>query len=218
MTGIVTISDLAAGAIAALTETRWSITDAPAHVPARPGLYAIFGDERAHRELGLLEDAEIRIAPDLPLYVGKAKKSFVERDLKDHFAAVPGSTARTGGSTVRRSFAALLRDRLDMHGVPRNPKTLGYFSMYSLADDGDAQLTAWMHEHLSLAVGAAPVQMSVKLVEVETQLVRHFTPAINIDKNPRKLARLTAARKATSAEAKAWRLAAQAANEAERGQ
>ncbi len=57
MTRIVTISDLAADAIAALTDTRWSITDAPAHVPARPGLYAIFGDERAHRELGLLEDA-----------------------------------------------------------------------------------------------------------------------------------------------------------------
>jgi hypothetical protein len=34
-------------------------------------------------------------------------------------------------------------------------------------------------------------------------------PVINIDKNPRKLARLKAARKAMSAEAKAWRPAAQ---------
>ncbi len=57
MTGIVTISDPAADAIAALTDTRWSITDAPARVLARPGLYAIFGDEQAHLELGLLEDA-----------------------------------------------------------------------------------------------------------------------------------------------------------------
>jgi len=217
MTGIVTISDPAADAIAALTDTRWSITDAPARVLARPGLYAIFGDEQAHRELGL-QDAGARSPPDLPLYVGKAEASFVERDLKDHFAAVPGSTARTGGSTVRRSFAALLRDRLDLHGVPRNLDIPRYFSMYSLAGDGDAQLTAWMHARLSLAVWAAPAQMSVKLVDVETELIRHFTPVINIDKNPRKLARLGAARKAMTAEAKAWRSAAQAASEAERGE
>lgn len=152
MTGIVTMFDLAADAVSALTGTRWSITDAPAHMPARPGLYAIYGDEQAHQELGLLEDAGARGAPDLPLYVGKAEASFVERDLKEHFAAVQGSTARTGGSTVRRSFAALLRNRLDLHAVPRNLKNPRYFSMYSLAGDGDAQLTAWMHAHLSLAV------------------------------------------------------------------
>lgn len=58
--------------------------------------------------------------------------------------------------------------------------------------------------------------MSVELVEVETELIRHFTPAINIDKNPRKLDRLTAARKAMSAEARASRPAAQATREAER--
>ena len=131
---------------------------------------------------------------------------------------MPGSTARTGGSTVRRSFAALLRDRLDLHGVPRNLEIPGYFSMYSLAGDGDAQLTAWMHGHLSLALWAAPIQMSVKLVDVEAELIRHFMPVINIDKNPRKLARLTAARKAMSAEAKAWRPLTQAAREAERDQ
>jgi hypothetical protein len=216
MTGIVTLSDLAADANAALTDTRWSIADSPAHLPARPGLYAIYGDEQAHRELGLLEDAEAQSAPDLPLYVGKAEASFVERDLKDHFAVVPGGTTRTGGSTVRRSFAALLRDRLELHAVPRNLENPRYFSMYSLAGDGDAQLTAWMHEHLALAVWAAPVQLSVKLVDVETALIRHFAPVMNIDKNPRKLARLTAARREMSAEAKAWRPAAQGTREAER--
>ncbi len=77
-----------------------------------------------------------------------------------------------------------------MHSVPRNREISGYCSMYSLAGDGDAQLTAWMHARLSLAVWAAPVQMSVKLVDVETQLIRHFTPVINIDRNPWKLARL----------------------------
>ncbi|MBF4607288.1 GIY-YIG nuclease family protein [Curtobacterium sp. VKM Ac-1393] len=213
-----TLSDLAADAVAVLAATRWPITDAPAHVPARQGLYANYGDEQAHRELSLFEDAEARSAPDLPIYVGNAETSFVERDLKDHFAAIPDATASTGKSTVRRSCGALLLDRLDLRGVPRNLEIPGYFDKYSLAGDGDAQLTAWMHAHLSLAVWAAPVQMHVKLVDVESELIRHFTPVINIDKNSRKLARLSAACKAMSAEAKAWRPAAQAARGAERDQ
>jgi hypothetical protein len=121
----VTLSDLATDTVAVLTGARWSITDAPAHVPARPGLYAIYGDDQAHRELRLHDDAEAHSAPDVPLYIGKAEESFVSRDLKDHFAAVPGSTARTGGSTVRRSFAALLRKSLDLQGVPRNLENPG---------------------------------------------------------------------------------------------
>jgi hypothetical protein len=202
----VTLSDLATDAVAVLTGARWSITDAPAHVPARPGLYAIYGDDQAHRELGLHDDAEAHSAPDVPLYIGKAEESFVSRDLKDHFAAVPGSTARTGGSTVRRSFAALLRKSLDLQGVPRNLENPGYFSAYSLAADGDARLTAWMHERLTLAVWVVPATMQVKLADVETELIRHFTPVINLDKNPNKLVRLKVARKAMAAEAAAWRL------------
>lgn len=73
-----------------------------------------------------------------------------------------------------------------------------------------------MHEHLSLAVWAAPVQLSVKLLNVETALIRHFTPVMKIDKSPRKLARLTVARREMSTEAKAWRPAAQGTREAER--
>jgi hypothetical protein len=73
-----------------------------------------------------------------------------------------------------------------------------------------------MHAHLSLAVWAAPVQMRVNLVDVE--IIRHFTPMINIERNPRKLARLLVARKAMSAEAEAWRPAARATREAERHQ
>lgn len=202
---LVTLSDLAANAVAVLTGTCWSITEAAAHVPARAGLYAIYGDEHAHRELGLLDDPGARAAPDLPLYVGKAEVSFVSRDLKDHFAAVPGSEARTGGSTIRRSFAALLRDSLNLRGVPRNLAKPTDFPMYSLAGDGDARLTAWMHERLTLAVWEAPDTMPVPLVDVETELIRHFTPVINIKSNPRKLKRLGVERKTMAAEARGWR-------------
>lgn len=200
-----TLSDPAADAVAVLTGTRWSITDAPAHVPARQGLYAIYGDEQAHRELGLFDDLEARSPPDLPLYVGKAEASFVSRDLKDHFAMVPGSTAKTGGSTVRRSFAALLRDSLDLQGIPRNLAKPSAFSMYSLAGDGDGRLTAWMQQRLTLAVWEAPNMMQVALVDAEAELIRHFTPVLNLDKNPKKLVRLKVARKAMAAEARDWR-------------
>jgi hypothetical protein len=93
-------------------------------------------------------------------------------------------------------LAALLRDQLDLHGVLRNPKNPRHFDKYSLAGEDDTQLTAWMHGAPHARSLAALEQMSVKLVELEIALIQHFTPVISIDKNPRKLAQLTAARKA----------------------
>jgi hypothetical protein len=99
-----------------------------------------------------------------------------------------------------------LRDELDLHGVPRNLENPGYFSMYSVAGDGDgdAKLTAWMHSRLTLAVWPAAEGMRTPVADVETELIRYFTPVVNLDKNPKKLAQLKAARKAMSAEARAW--------------
>jgi hypothetical protein len=198
------LSEPAAEAVAALTGSRWAILDAAAHVEPRAGLYAIYGDERARRDLGLVDNEHAKTESELPLYIGKAEESFVSRDLQDHFAALPGRVAKTGGSTVRRSVAALLRDQLELRAVPRNLEKPGYFSMYGLGGDGDARLTAWMHDRLTLAVWPAPAGMPVALANVETELIRHFTPPINIAKNPRKLARLQGARTAMAAEARAW--------------
>jgi hypothetical protein len=111
------------------------------HVPTQPGLYAIYGDE-VWEELGL------GAAPDdRPLYVGKAEDSLATRDIKTHFG-----DGRTGQSTVRRSFAALLAQRLDLHGTPRNPDKPAHFSNYGLSPSDDRKLTDWMKEHLRLAV------------------------------------------------------------------
>ena len=73
-------------------------------VPDRPGLYAIYGDAQTWSELGLGEPPDMH-----PLYVGKAEASLVTRDLRTHFSDGP-----TGQSTVRRSFAALLREELSL--------------------------------------------------------------------------------------------------------
>lgn len=95
------------------------------------GLYAIFGDPGVWRHLGLGEPPD-----DRPLYVGKAEDSLASRDLKTHLVS-----GRTGSSTVRRSFAALLREELDLHAQPRNPSRPERFANYGLRRDGDERLT-----------------------------------------------------------------------------
>jgi hypothetical protein len=199
MTTFPSLSDLAADAINALTRERWAITDAVRHVPPLPGLYAIYGDAQAWRDLDLDGPA------DQPLYVGKAESSLVSRDLNSHFATNPKTKPRTGGSTVRRSFAALLRDPLDLQAVPRTLANPERFANYSLANGGDARLTDWMHARLTLAVWPAPMGLTITLGDVETSVIVHFTPPINLDKNPRKLARLSSARAEMAAQASSWR-------------
>lgn len=199
MTARAVPQDLIASALAALTGDRWPIPVASEHVPPSAGLYAIYGDALAWHDL------QLDGLPDDPLYVGKAEQSLVSRDLDDHFALRPEArAARTGSSTVRRSFAALLRESLDLHGVPRNLAKPAHFPNYSLADGGDGRLTSWMHARLSIAVWPAPADMTERLVDVETALIVHFAPPINISNNPRKLARLSNARAAMAAEARRW--------------
>ena len=186
-------------AVDALTGNRWAIVDAVHQVPSRPGLYAIYGDERAWSDL------ELDPTPELPLYVGKAEHSLVARDISDHFATNPGTKPTTGRSTVRRSFAALLRDSLQLRAVPRNLAKPGYFAMYGLANGGDERLNDWMHSRLTIAVWPAPAVMQVRLKDVETAMIERFRPPINLDSNPGKLERLKRARADMAADAARWR-------------
>jgi hypothetical protein len=94
------------------------------------------GDAKTRTELGLGEPSDRR-----PLYIGKAEDNLSTRDLKTHFG-----DGRTGQSTVRRSFAALLHDTLGFRGIPRNPAKPAHFSNYGLSPEHDAALTAWMRE------------------------------------------------------------------------
>lgn len=186
-------------AVGELTGIRWAIADAVHHVPSRPGLYAIYGDERAWSDL------KLDFAPERPLYVGKAERSLVDRDIADHFATNPNSKPTTGRSTVRRSFAALLRDALQLRAVPRNLDNPGYFAMYGLADDGDERLNAWMHSRLTIAVWPASASLRARLRTVEVSAIEYFLPPINLESNPEKLERLKRARAEMAAEAAAWR-------------
>jgi hypothetical protein len=99
----------------------------------------------------------------------------VARDLDTHFGS-----GRTGSSTVRRSFAALLRAELSLSAVPRNPARPADFDKYGLSAADDGRLTGWMRDRLEIAVwvtdGTRP------LVDVETEVLRRWNPAINIQK------------------------------------
>jgi hypothetical protein len=184
--------DTSGEAQAALCGPRYEIVEALAHVPDVPGLYAVYGCREAWEELQL--DGE---SQRLALYVGKAEDSLVNRDLQTHFA-----TGRTGSSTIRRSFAVLLRDSLDLRGQPRNLAKPERFANFGLAQPDDQRLTDWMHRHLRLAIWIKP--SGVELDRVETDVIRAWRPPLNIAKNPHPLAKLRRARQAMADDARAW--------------
>ena len=169
------------------------------HVPPVPGLYAIHGSIDVWAQLGL------DVQDGMPLYIGKSEGSLVERELRTHFASDPLRSPRTGSSTVRRSFAALLRESLRLTAVPRNRANPGYYCNYGLEDDGDDRLTAWMHENLLIAVWPAPAGMSMEVLrDVEKALLREWPPPINIQHVEKPLERLKAGRTVMKLEAEQW--------------
>lgn len=178
----------------ALQSPRFKLRRSLPALPPKPGLYAIYGDERAWAELHLDPPSE-----ELLLYVGKAEDSMVRRDLDTHFGE-----GRTGSSTVRRSFAALLRHDLSLSGIPRNPAKPGYFSNHGLSPADDVKLTRWMRDRLEIAVWAT--DGSRPLANIESDVLREWNPAINIagvDHRWRGL--LQAQRKVRADQARAWR-------------
>jgi hypothetical protein len=187
------LAQMVVDAVKSLAGTRWPIVDAHANVPHVPGLYAVYGTHSAWTDLKLTEGDVAR-----PLYVGKAEDSFVSRDLRTHFAS-----GRTGQSTVRRSFAALLRESLHLHGIPRNPEKPGHFANFGLSPENDSRLTSWMWSNLSLAVW--PTTGALPLRAVEAEVVKRLDPPLNIEYLPRNSrTELSAARRAMADEARQW--------------
>lgn len=160
-------------ACAALAAHQYRLDEAKERVPGAPGLYGVFGGPETWRRLGL------GVPPDgRPLYVGKAERSLASRDLNTHF-----QNGRTGQSTVRRTFAALLRDELALRAVRRGRlSTAAKPSHFALDDDADAKLTSWMVQHLTLAVWEKPAHCA-KLAVVESGVIRRWVPPLNIQGN-----------------------------------
>ncbi len=181
-------------ALAALDAPRHALALGLPELPAESGLYAIYGDAAAWAHLRLVPPH-----PEAALYVGKAEDSLRSRDLDCHFG-----DGRTGSSTVRRSFAALLREQLMLSAIPRNPVKPGYFANYGLAPSDDAKLTSWMRQRLQIAVWVSNGTRS--LTQVERAVIQELNPPLNIAGVRRAdRALLQVARKIMADQARAWR-------------
>jgi hypothetical protein len=179
-------------ALESLTGMRFAHMDAVQLVPKRPGLYALYGDDRAWVELGLR-----RAFDGQPLYVGKAERSLNGRDVGTHFAA-----GKTGSSTVRRSLAALLVNELGLVAVPRNLAKPDGSANFGLDAASEMRLSGWMQQRLSLATWSKPED--AVLDEIETTVVRRLRPPLNLDKVGEPRQRLREARKHIAEIARAW--------------
>lgn len=162
--------ELLASAIDSLTGAQWTRAESEVQVPRAPGLYALSGDGRAWADLCLQPAFE-----EQPLYFGKAEKNLNGRDVGTHFAV-----GKTGSSTVRRSLAALLVERLDLSAVPRNLSKPDGSANFSVETAGDQRLSAWMDARLRLSIWLR--QGDARLDDVETAVLRQLRPPLNLDK------------------------------------
>lgn len=193
---LVTITFVTA-ACTALGGVKHTIAEAEQNVADIAGLYAIYGAQAIWQQLGL-SDPDAR-----PLYVGKAEASLKARDLRQHF-----ESGTTGSSTVRRTFAAMLRGSLGFRGVPRDKADPRKWSHYALDDEHEIALTEWMRTNLKLAVWAKPAECD-DLHVVEKAVLAKFVPALNIQDNltsPWRPA-VRKARRVMADDAKVWAVA-----------
>ncbi len=162
-------------------------------VPSAPGLYAVHGDRSVWQQLDVGSPPDER-----PLYVGKAEKSLATRDVRTHF-----TSGKTGSSTLRRSLAALLRQRLDLHACPRNLNKPDGSANYALERDSDDRLTDWMIRNLSLAVWTS--SESAVLDDLETAVLAKVRPPLNLMKVSTQWTNdIRRARGVLAVEARAW--------------
>jgi hypothetical protein len=122
------------------------------------------------------------------------------RDLKQHF-----KSGSTGQSTVRRTFAALLRDAFGFRAVPRNKEKPDMPSHFGLETSDDAKLTAWMNEQLELAIWPRPIECS-NLRAIELGVLGRCVPPLNIQDNGGSQWRtmVRKARRTMADDARAW--------------
>jgi hypothetical protein len=130
------------------------------------------------------------------VYIGKAEDSLLARDGRTHF-----TEGRTGQSTLRRSIAALLRDRLDLAAQARNPDEPGRFYAYGLDAQSERRLQHWMGKRLKIS--AWPKPDGVDLSDVERALLKRWKPPLNLKDNPQKWAELSAKRQVMADDAEA---------------
>jgi len=179
---------------ASLTTPRHKLPEAAGHVANVAGLYAIYGAPETWELLGLVPPRD-----NCPLYVGKAERSLATRYVT-HF-----QNGRTGRSTVRRTFAALLRQALGLSAIPRDLMKPTKFTHYGLSEAHDDTLSQWMNTKLELALWKKPPGCA-DLGAIEVGVINEWVPPLNIADNPSSQwsDMLRAARVVMAEDARAW--------------
>ena len=135
-------------------------------MPDSTGLYAVVAQDpdAARAELRL----DTSVSRSDVLYIGKAEGSLRARLERKHFA--DGGTAH---STLRRTLAALLVDRLDLE-----PVAVASAGRFSLTPESGEQLTTWMRRHLAVRVWQAPAGFAevTPLGGIEKPVIDTHTP------------------------------------------
>ena len=128
-----------------------------------------------------------------PVYIGLSS-NLAEREFDTHFVA-----GKTGFSTLRRSVGAILKEQLGLQARPRGTgASKTNYTNYRFDDTGEQQLSAWMHEHLRVAV--EPMD---DLNGVEADLIALAFPPLNLTNWPNPhAATIRALRKACVEEAR----------------
>lgn len=90
---------------------------------------------------------------------------------------------RTGYSTLRRSLAAMLAGRLDLHAVARStdPADEDRFANYALDEESEARLSQWMNENLRCAFLELPPEQVEAWFDA---LMDYNTPIFVFQHNP----------------------------------
>ena len=155
----------------AIKSSRTAYPDLADKLPTVPGLYAFFVDSQEALSRTVVQ-AHLLTAS---LYAGKSESSLKKRDFDTHFAE-----GKSGSSTVRRSFGALLRQQLGLLPMRR-----GYtgkdqdFQNYKFDDKSETLLSEWMRS--SLSVGWWPFDASLSILkDLETELIQHLNPPLNL--------------------------------------
>jgi uncharacterized protein (TIGR02246 family) len=169
------IEELVAAARKVLSEDRRWIDEVGADdsLARAAGLFAVHAGAAGWRHLGLGEPPDER-----PLYVGMASGGATSRGLRHHIER-PFAGGRASDVSLRRSFAALLADELEL--VPIAHRTPAYrgarqWRHFALEESGDRRLTEWMRSNLRIAVWACPDD--APLEEVRAAVLETWLPPL----------------------------------------
>lgn len=142
-----------------------------------PGIYGFFLSKGSLH----IGDQKIAAGRDTLLYIGKTESSQKARDARQHLA-----DGGTGFSTLRRSFGALLLKELKLKPRPRGGTETSpcRFTHFRFDAKGEAKITKWMMENLTLGFLDFRNSDCSKLKDCEQAMIRSAKPPLNILHNP----------------------------------